>query len=118
MIESYVPIFLMIAIAISLGLVLMGLGKLVGPKRGNVEKLSVYESGMEPVGSAKARISVKYYLVAMLFIIFDIEVIFMYPWAVSFREFGIYGLASMVTFALLLLVGYFYILKKGGLEWN
>lgn len=118
MIEAYLPIFAMIVIAIVLGVLLLTLGRLLGPKRSNSEKMSTYESGIEPVGTAKARISVKYYLVAMFFIIFDIEVIFMYPWAVNLREFGVSGLISMITFALLLLVGYFYILKKGGLEWN
>ncbi len=118
MIESYLPIFAQIVVAIVLGVLLSTLGVLIGPKRKTAQKLTTYESGIEPVGAAKERVSVKYYLVAMLFIVFDIEVVFMYPWAVSFREYGIAGLLSMVTFALLLLAGYFYIIKKGALEWD
>jgi NADH-quinone oxidoreductase subunit A len=118
MIESYLPIFAQIVVAIVLGIALSTVGILVGPKRTTAQKLTTYESGVEPVGAAKERVSVKYYLVAMLFIVFDIEVVFMYPWAVSFREFGFAGLLSMLTFALTLLAGYFYIVKKGGLDWD
>jgi NADH-quinone oxidoreductase subunit A len=118
MIESYIPVFAIIAVAIILGILLSSLGILIGPKRKNEQKLTTYESGLEPVGNTKARVSVKYYLVAMLFIVFDIEVVFMYPWAVSFRSMGYAGLIPMVTFAVLLLAGYYYILKKGGLEWD
>jgi NADH-quinone oxidoreductase subunit A len=118
MIESYIPIFIQISVAILLALLLSGLGVFIGIKRRTKQKLTSYESGLEPVGTAKQRISVKYYLVAMLFIIFDIEVIFMYPWAVSFRELGLAGLIPMLTFGLLLLAGYYYILRKGGLEWD
>ncbi len=91
---------------------------LFGPKRPTEEKLSTYESGMEPVGSTRERISVKYYLVAMLFIVFDIEVIFLYPWAVNFRLLGLFGFIEMLIFILILFVGYFYILKKGALRWE
>jgi NADH-quinone oxidoreductase subunit A len=116
--DSYLPIFIIIAIAVFLGIVLTLLGDLLGIKKPNAEKLSTYESGVEPVGTAKARVSVKYYLVAMLFILFDIEVVFMYPWAVSFREFGLAGFFSMATFIIILLAGYYYIIKKGALEWD
>jgi NADH-quinone oxidoreductase subunit A len=94
----------------------------VGPWRPNKVKNSVYESGMDPVGSAHERFSVKFYLIAMLFILFDIEVVFMYPWAVQFKElalsFGMFPLVEMAIFVGILLVGYVYVWKKGGLDWN
>ncbi|MCS7012480.1 MAG: NADH-quinone oxidoreductase subunit A [Chloroherpetonaceae bacterium] len=118
MLESYLPIFVMISLAVAAGIAFSALGVVIGPKRKTPQKLTTYESGMEPVGTGKQRISVKYYLVAMLFIIFDIEVVFMYPWATSFRELGLSGFLPMLTFVLLLLAGYLYILKKGALEWD
>ncbi|ACF14476.1 NADH-ubiquinone/plastoquinone oxidoreductase chain 3 [Chloroherpeton thalassium ATCC 35110] len=119
MLESYFPIFVVISIAIILAVVLLSIGKIIGPKRNNPEKLTPYESGMDPVGSTRTRVTVRFYLVAMIFIVFDIEVIFMYPWAVSFRELsGFYGLIPMVTFVLILLAGYYYILKKKALDWD
>ncbi len=81
-------------------------------------KLSTYESGMEPVRSAHERVSVKYYMVAMLFILFDIEVVFLYPWAVEFRKLGIAGFVEMLVFILILMIGYLYLWKKGALEWD
>ncbi|MDX2127562.1 MAG: NADH-quinone oxidoreductase subunit A [Chloroherpetonaceae bacterium] len=117
-IESYLPVFIIISLAVVLGAILSFLGIIIGPKRKSAVKLSVYESGVEPVGNAKNRVSVKYYLVAMLFIIFDIEVVFMYPWAVSFREMGIAGFLPMLTFVILLFAGYYYVLRKGGLKWD
>ncbi|MFN3386624.1 MAG: NADH-quinone oxidoreductase subunit A [Candidatus Thermochlorobacter sp.] len=118
MIEAYLPIFAMISLAVTAGIALSALGIAIGPKRKTAQKLTTYESGIEPVGTGKQRISVKYYLVAMLFIVFDIEVVFMYPWATSFRELGLAGFIPMLTFALLLLAGYLYIVKKGALEWD
>ncbi|RFM24270.1 MAG: NADH-quinone oxidoreductase subunit A [Candidatus Thermochlorobacter aerophilum] len=118
MLESYLPIFAMISFAVATGIILSVLGIVIGPKRKTAQKLTTYESGIEPVGTVKQRISVKYYLVAMLFIVFDIEVVFMYPWATSFRELGLAGFIPMLTFALLLLAGYFYIIRKGALEWD
>jgi NADH-quinone oxidoreductase subunit A len=118
MIESYIPIFVQILLAILLGTVFATLSVLIGKKRRNKDKRTSYESGLEPVGTGKTRVSVKYYLVAMLFILFDIEVIFMYPWAVSFRSLGLSGLIPMITFIVLLLAGYYYIIRKGGLEWD
>ena len=120
-IQSYIPILILISIAIALGLLLTNLSWLVGPSRPNPKKASVYESGMDPVGSAHERFSVKFYLVAMLFILFDIEVVFMYPWAVQYRqliqEFGIFPFLEMLVFVLILFVGYIYVYKKGGLKW-
>jgi len=95
---------------------------LIGPKRPNPEKLSTYESGVEPLGTAHGRFSVKYYMAAMLFILFDIEIVFMYPWAVSFLKFErnlqVYSLYEMIIFIVLLFVGYVYMLRKGAIKWN
>ena len=120
---SYIPIFILIGIAIVLGLLLTNLSRLLGPWRPDSIKNSVYESGMDPVGSAHERFSVKFYLVAMLFILFDIEVVFMYPWAVQFKELivatdSLFPLIEMVVFVVILFVGYIYVYKKGGLEWS
>ena len=119
---SYIPIFLLIGIALVLGLLLTNLSRLLGPWRPNKLKNSVYESGMDPVGTAHERFSVKFYLVAMLFILFDIEVVFMYPWAVQFKELiigtdSLFPLIEMVVFVAILFVGYIYVYKKGGLKW-
>jgi NADH-quinone oxidoreductase subunit A len=119
---EYVPLFLLIAIGGGIGWLLAQLSQLVGPSRPSLKKSFVYESGMDPVGTAHERFSVKFYLVAMLFILFDIEVVFMYPWAVQFRqlvtEFGIFPLVEMLVFAGILFVGFIYIYKKGGLRWT
>lgn len=118
MLEQYVPIVILVTLAVLFGVFLTQVNKLIGPRRPNDEKLSTYESGMEPVRSARERFSVKYYLVAMLFIVFDIEIVFMYPWAVKFRELGIFGFVEMLVFIGVLLAGYLYILKKGALRWD
>ncbi len=95
--------------------------KLFGPKNPNPVKLSAYESGMEPVGTAHGRFSVKYYMVAVLFILFDIEVVFMYPWASMFIDLKgsimVYALLEMIVFIFILLIGYIYLLRKGVLKW-
>ncbi len=116
--EAYLPIVLMLGLGLIAGIVFTNINRWIGPKRPTEEKLSTYESGMEPVKTARERFSVKFYLVAMLFIIFDIEIVFMYPWAVKFRELGVAGFVEMVVFIAILLVGYLYIRKKGALEWR
>jgi NADH-quinone oxidoreductase subunit A len=118
MLSNYIPIALMIAISALFGVVMANFSKWIGPRRPDKEKLSVYESGMAPVGSTRERVSVKYYVVAMLFIIFDIELVFLYPWAVTFMSLGAFALAEMFVFIALLFVGYLYALKKGALEWD
>jgi NADH-quinone oxidoreductase subunit A len=122
MIEQYVPIFLVIAFAIIFAIGVVFSSKILGPQRPTPEKLSTYESGMKPVGSTHERVSVKYYLVAMLFIIFDLEVIFVYPWAVQFknlfREIGTSVFFSMLIFLIVLELGYLYVFKKGGFKWD
>lgn len=92
-------------------------GKL-GPKRNSINKDKNFECGIESVGNARIPFSVKYFLVAIIFVLFDVEVIFLYPWAVNFKEMGIEGMVKMVVFMLLLLVGFFYIIKKKALEWE
>jgi len=122
MILDYIPILLVLAVALAFGIVLVWTSTLVGPQRPNREKTSTYESGMKPVGVTNQRISVKYYLVAMFFIIFDLEVIFVYPWAVQFRklfgEIGISVFISMLVFLIVLELGYLYAYKKGGFKWD
>ena len=92
-------------------------GKL-GPKRSSVNKGKNFESGLESYGNARIPFSVKYFLVGILFVLFDVEVIFLYPWAVNFKDLGVEGLIKMIVFMLLLLVGFFYIIKKKALEWE
>ena len=114
----YAGFLIILAIGLALGLVLPILARIVGPLRPKAVKLMPYESGMDPVGSARERFSVKFYLVAMLFIIFDIEVIFMYPWAVQFKQLGLLAFIDMLVFVVILFVGYIYLIKKGGLKWD
>jgi NADH-quinone oxidoreductase subunit A len=123
MFGDFVPLFIMIALAIGLAFTLLKAAELIGPKRPNRIKRTPYESGMDPVGSARDRYSVKFYLVAMIFIVFDVEVVFMYPWAVSFHDFieggAFLGVMTVVTiFSVILLVGLFYDVKKGGLDFE
>jgi NADH-quinone oxidoreductase subunit A len=122
MLEQYIPVFLVLAIAIIFGVVLVWSSTLIGPQRPNKQKTSTYESGMQPVGTTRQRISIKYYLVAMFFIIFDLEVIFIYPWAVEFKKlFGQLGISvfiSMFIFLVILELGYLYAYKKGGFKWD
>jgi NADH-quinone oxidoreductase subunit A len=115
---QYIPIAIMLALGVLAGLVFTNINRLIGPRHPSEEKLSTYESGMEPVKSARERFSVKYYMVAMLFIVFDIETVFMYPWAVMFRKLGVFGFVEMMVFIAILLVGFVYILKKGALRWH
>jgi len=116
--EQYLAIVFMVALGVIAGLVFTNINRWIGPRRPSEEKLSTYESGMEPVKTARERFSVKFYLVAMLFIVFDIEIVFMYPWAVMFRQLGVAGFIDMMVFIAILLVGLVYILKKGALRWH
>src|SRR5256885_130558 len=115
MLSQYIPLALMMLVAIIFGVIMANLSKWIGPRRPNKQKLSVYESGMIPIGSTKERVSVKYYIVAMLFIIFDIEIVFLYPWAVTFDKIGAFALGEMFLFIGLLFIGYIYVIKKGAL---
>ena len=116
--REYIPVLLFLLVAIAFAGGTIGLSSIIVPRRKNAVKMSAYECGVEPVGDARERFSVKFYLVAVLFILFDIEAVFMYPWAVAFRQLGLYGLIEMVLFIAILLVGYLYLLKKRALEWD
>lgn len=122
MIEQYIPIFIVLIVAVVFAVATVLTSKLFGPQRPNSEKESTYESGMKPIGTTNERLSVKYYLVAMLFIIFDLEVIFVYPWAVQFKklynQMGISVFISMLVFLVVLELGYLYVYKKGGFKWD
>jgi len=118
MIEQYYPIFVLLGVAFVLAIILMSLSRILGPYRPNKTKLNPYESGMDPVGQAKDRYSIAFYLVAMEFIVFDLEVIFIYPWAVSFMHHGTGTFVAMVVFITVLFIGLVYTLKKGTLDWD
>ncbi|HEY1023665.1 MAG TPA: NADH-quinone oxidoreductase subunit A [Sphingobacteriaceae bacterium] len=115
---NYLPIIFQMVVALGFVVSTMVLTHLIGPKRKTDEKLVPFESGIESVGNARQPFNIKYFLVAILFVIFDIEVIFMYPWAVNFREFGLNGLIEMFVFMGTLLAGFIYVIKKGVLDWN
>jgi len=118
MLDSYLPIITLIIIAVGFSIGSVVFSRLIGEKKPTAIKLSPYECGMPPVGSARERFSIKFYIIAMLFIVFDIEVVFMYPWAVMFKRLGLFGFMEMGVFILILLVGYAYVWKKGALEWE
>ena len=116
--EVYFPVLVQVIIAAAVAAGLVGGGLLLGKRVRNAAKDTAYESGMQPTGSAHERFSVKFYLVAMVFILFDIEAIFLYPWAVVYRELKMFAFVEMLLFILLVLAGYFYIWKKGVLDWS
>ncbi len=118
MIESYLPVLVLLVVALAVGLAILGISTFLGPHPGRPRETVPYESGIRPLMSARRRFPVKFYLVAMLFIIFDIEIVFFFPWAVIFRELQVFGLIEMLTFVAVLLVGYVYIVKKGVLDWD
>ena len=115
---EYVAIGLMVALSTLVALIAIGLGTLFGPKKESAAKSMPYESGMNPYGEGTRRMPIRFYLIAVLFILFDIEVIFFLPWAIVFRQLGLFGLIEMVIFIVILLVGYVYAWKKGALEWE
>ncbi len=115
---DYLPILVMVVVVVAFAAIALTISAMTGPRKPNPSKLSPYESGMPPFGSARRRISIKYYLTAVLFILFDIEIIFFYPWAVLFRQLQLFGLIEMAIFVIVLLVGYVYIWRKGGFEWD
>ena len=118
MLFEYLAIALLIALSTVVGLIAIGLGELFGPKRKSQVKNEPYESGMPVIGAGTRRMPVRFYLIAVLFILFDIEVVFFLPWAVVFRQLKIFGLIEMAIFIIILLVGYVYAWKKGALEWE
>jgi NADH-quinone oxidoreductase subunit A len=116
--EGFLPILIMIALGIGFAAGNVFLSQFVGPSKPSPEKSAQYECGMPPVGDARQRQSVKFYLVAMIFLLFDIEVAFLYPWAIAFRDLGIIGYWQIVTFFLLLVTGYVYVWRKGIFDWS
>ncbi len=115
---SYLPILILVIVALIMSVAMVLMSRYVGRRINYPAKFTPYESGMEPSGDARERFSVKFYLVAILFILFDIEVVFLYPWAVRFSKLGLFGLVEMFIFIGILLVGYFYIIGTGALNWD
>jgi NADH-quinone oxidoreductase subunit A len=116
--DGWLGVVIMVVLGVGFAGVMIGLSILLGPKNPTPEKLAPYECGMPAVGDARERQSVKFYLVAMIFLLFDIEVAFLYPWAVALRDLGWAGFVQIVTFFLILLVGFVYVWRKGVLDWG
>ena len=115
---NYFPVALQLVVAIGFVVVMMGVTHLLGPKRKTKDKLINFESGIPSVGNARQPMAIKYFLVAILFVLFDVEVIFFYPYAVNFRELGTEGFLAVVMFVAFFLCGFIYIIKKGALKWE
>jgi NADH-quinone oxidoreductase subunit A len=118
MLAEYFPILLFIAVGLAVGVAPMLLGRLLGPHRPDPEKLSPYECGFEPFEDARMKFDVRYYLVAILFILFDLEIAFLFPWAAVINDIGFAGFVSMMVFLAILVVGFVYEWMKGALEWE
>lgn len=116
--ETYFPILIQVLVAAAIGAGLIGASFALGKRARSPLKDTPYESGMAPVGSASERFSVKFYLVGMIFILFDIEAVFLYPWAVVYRQLKLFGFFEMLIFVALIVVGFFYVWKKGALDWS
>jgi NADH-quinone oxidoreductase subunit A len=116
--RDYLPILIATACALGLGVALLGLSLLLGRVRGSQTAQTTYESGIPPVGQARERFPIKFYVVAMLFILFDIEIVFLFPWAVAYQHLGLFGLAEMLFFVVVLVLGLAYAWVKGALEWQ
>ncbi len=115
---SYLPIFIFIVLSVLFGVGTLVISYFVQPRIFNRSKLSTYECGSEPVSDARNPFPARYYIIAMLFVIFDIEIIYLYPWAVVFNKIGLFGLVEMIIFIVLFLIAYVYVWKKGGLAWD
>ena len=118
MLQGYLPILVFLGIALVVGLVLLALGLALGSGQKDAEKLSPYECGFEPFEDSRIKFDVRYYLVAILFIIFDLEIAFLFPWAVSLDVVGVFGMLAMAVFLIVLVVGFIFEWKKGALEWD
>ena len=118
MLEQYFPVLLFVLFGVTVGGVLLAAGTLLSPNRPNAEKLSPYECGFEAFEDARMKFDVRYYLVAILLILFDLEIAFLFPWAVVLPEIGFFGFAAMMVFLAVLVVGFVYEWKKGALEWE
>jgi NADH-quinone oxidoreductase subunit A len=115
---NYLPIIFQMVVAVGFVVTTMFVTHKIGPKRVTSDKLTPFESGIEVIGNARTPMSIKYFLVAILFVLFDVEVIFMYPWAVNFRDLGKDGMIEMFIFMGTLLLGFIYVIKKGALDWD
>jgi len=118
MLEQYLPILIFLTVSGGMGIALIFIGAVLGPKRANPEKLSPYECGFEAFEDTRMQFDVRYYLVAILFIIFDLEIAFLFPWAIVLNVIGVFGLVSMTVFLGILVIGFWYEWKKGALEWE
>lgn len=116
--QHFLPVAVFLLLGAAMGFGMLIAGWLIRPRNPYPDKLLTYESGITPFMDAHQKFSIRYYIIAMLFLIFDIEAVFLYPWAVAFDKIGLYGLIEMVIFIIILLVGYFYAWKKGALEWE
>jgi len=116
--QEFAPISAIVILSIVVSIIIIFLSRLFGPNKPTIRKTAPYESGMKPLGQGTRQVPVKFYLIAVLFILFDIEVVFFLPWAVSMRGLGWYGLAAMGVFTFVLIVGFLYEWKKGALEWE
>ena len=116
--DPYFSVLLLLVVAVALAVAFVFLSQAIGPKKYDRIKYSVYECGVDPFTTASVRVSVKFYLIALLFILFDLETAFLYPWAVLFRQLGLFGFIEMAIFVLILLAGLLYAWKKGALEWQ
>ncbi len=118
MLNQYIPILLILILSIGLAAAMLGLSSVLGPKRSAKGKLSPYESGIPPTGDTRGRFSIKYYLVGALFILFDVEAVFLFLWAVVFKDLGMLAFIEIIVFLIVILGGYFYVVKKGALDWE
>ena len=118
MLAEYLPTLLFLIVAGGIGVALLVVGQVLGPRRPTAEKLSPYECGFAAFEDARMQFDVRYYLIAILFIVFDLEIAFVFPWALVFRDLGVFGLVEMGVFLALLVIGFVYVWKKGALEWE
>ena len=116
--KDYLPIILFLIIALGLSIIFIGINYLASPKKPDPEKLSAYECGFEPFQDSRMEFDVRFYLVAILFIIFDLEIAFLFPWAISLGQIGLFGFISMMIFLFILTIGFIYEWKKGALDWE
>ena len=114
----YIAIGILLLLSTAIAGIIVMLGSVLGPNKPTTRKLAPYESGMVPVGDAMQRLPIRFYLIATLFIVFDIEVVFLFPWALVYRKLAIFGLIEMAVFLMILMVGYVYVWQKGALEWD
>jgi NADH-quinone oxidoreductase subunit A len=115
---DYFPVAILLIVSVLIGLGALVFGLLLRPRRPYGQKLTPYESGNPPIGDSRHRFSVKFYIIAMLFVVFDVEAVFLYPWAVAYDKLGLFGLVEMMLFIFILLIGYVYVWKKGAFEWE